>query len=198
MAVIPKILVFAGSIRTGAYSGKVADAAVKELALQGADVTRLSLADYPLPIMDEDLEKEAGIPDNALKLARLFARHDALLIATPEYNGSIPPLLKNTIDWVSRIRTDGRIALQPFPGKVVAISSSSNGHFAGIRSATHLRAVLSHMQMEVIAPQVSVPNGGEAFDEAGNFKDERLRKGMTRLCRTLIERAVLLSERVEP
>ena len=80
---IPKILVFAGSVRTGAYSGRTADIAHKELALQGAEVTRISLADYPLPIMDQDLEKEKGIPANALKLARMIAAHDAVLICTP-------------------------------------------------------------------------------------------------------------------
>ncbi|MEO3997135.1 NAD(P)H-dependent oxidoreductase [Mesorhizobium sp. CAU 1732] len=191
----PKILVFAGSIRSGAYSGRNADAAQKELALQGAEVTRISLADYPLPIMDEDLEKEEGIPENAYKLARLFAAHDAILIATPEYNGSIPPLLKNTIDWVSRVSTDNGRPLRPYPGKVMAICSSSNGHFAGIRSAAHLRAVLAHMQVDVIAPQVSVPNSGEAFDENGDFREERLRKGMQRLCKTLIEHAWLMSDR---
>ncbi len=195
---IPKILVFAGSIRTGAYSGKVADCAQKELAVQGADVTRISLADYPLPIMDEDLEEEKGIPDNALKLARLFAAYDALLICTPEYNGSIPPLLKNTIDWVSRVTRDANGApLHPYPGKIVGICSSSSGHFAGIRSANHLRAVLSHIQMEVVAPQVSVPNGDTAFDEDGAFVDERLRKAMRRLCATLIEYAALLSKRTD-
>jgi NAD(P)H-dependent FMN reductase len=158
----PKILVFAGSIRTGAYSGKTADIAQRELALQGADVTRISLADYPLPIMDEDLEAEKGIPENAVKLARLFVAHDGILIATPEYNGSIPPLLKNSIDWVSRVREDGGRPLKPLPGRVVALCSSSNGHFAGIRSASHLRQMLTHIQMDVIAPQVSVPDGGEA------------------------------------
>lgn len=194
---IPKILVFAGSIRTGAFSGKVADSAQAELASQGAEVTRISLADYPLPIMNEDLEEEKGIPENAYKLARQFASHDALLICTPEYNGSIPPLLKNTIDWVSRVSKDNGKPLRPYPGKIVGICSSSNGHFAGIRSANHLRAVLSHIQMEVIAPQVSVPNGDDAFDEDGNFRDERLRKGMHRLCSTLIEYASLHSRRYE-
>lgn len=194
---IPKILVFAGSIRSGAYSGKTADIAQHELAKQGADVTRISLADYPLPIMDEDLEAEKGIPENAYKLARLFAAHDAVLICTPEYNGSMPPLLKNTIDWVSRISQDGGKPLKPYTGRAVGICSSSDGHFAGIRSANHLRAVLAHIQMEVIAPQVSVPNGAEAFDEDGNFVAERLSKGMQRLCRSLIEHARLLSTRVE-
>ncbi|MFI0847902.1 NADPH-dependent FMN reductase [Mesorhizobium sp. IMUNJ 23232] len=193
----PKILVFAGSIRTGAYSGKTADAAMKELALQGAEVTRISLTDYPLPIMDQDLEAEKGVPENAVKLARLFIDHDGILIATPEYNGSMPPLVKNTIDWISRVRKDRGIALRPLPGKVVAICSSSEGHFAGIRSANHLRAVLSHIQMEVIPQQVSVPHGGDAFDDHGDFREERLRNGMQRLCRALIERAVMLSGRYQ-
>jgi chromate reductase len=194
----PRILVFAGSIRTGAFSGKVADVAQKELAVQGAEVTRISLADYPLPIMDQDLEAEKGVPENAYKLGRLIAAHDAVLICTPEYNGSMPPLLKNTIDWVSRIRRDNGKPITIYPGKVAAICSSSDGHFAGIRSATHLRAVLSHIQMEVIAPQVSVPNAGEAFDADGEFREERLRKGMTRLCATLITHARMHSTRVEP
>ena len=195
---IPKILVFAGSVRTGAYSGRTADIAQKELALQGAEVTRISLADYPLPIMDQDLEKEKGIPANAVKLARMIAAHDAVLICTPEYNGSIPPLVKNTIDWVSRVHSDNGKPLKPYPGKVAAICSSSDGHFAGIRSANHLRAVLAHIGMEIIAPQVSVPYGAEAFDADGDFREDRLRKGMTRLCSTLIEHAKLHSRRTEP
>lgn len=198
MVVIPRILVFAGSIRTGAYSGRTADAAQKELAVQGAEVTRISLADYPLPIMDEDLEREKGLPENALKLARLIAAHDALLVCTPEYNGSIPPLLKNTIDWVSRVRRDNGRPLSPYPGKVAGICSSSEGSFAGVRSANHLRAVLVRVGMEVISPEVSVPRGGEAFEDDGSFREERLRKAMARFCRTLIEHARLLSARAEP
>jgi len=198
LAIVPRILVFAGSIRTGAYSGRTADCAQKELAVQGAEVTRISLADYPLPLMDEDLERDKGVPENAVKLARLIAAHDAVLICTPEYNGSMPPLVKNTIDWVSRVHRDGGKPLNPYLGKVVGICSSSNGQFAGIRSANHLRAVLSHIGMEVISPQVSVPFGAEAFDEAGNFREERLRNGMTRTCKTLIEHARLHSTRIAP
>lgn len=194
-----RILVFAGSNRKGAFSGRTADAAMKELALQGAEVTRISLADYPLPIMDEDHEKDRGIPESAVKLARQIAAHDAVLICTPEYNGSVPPLLKNAIDWVSRVKSDenGR-ALRPYPGKVVGVCSSSNGHFAGIRSANHLRAILSHIGMEVVSAQVSVPNAGDAFDADGAFRDERLTKGMTRLCESLIEHARAFTMRVEP
>lgn len=197
MAVIPKILVFAGSVRSGAYSGRTADVAQKELAMQGAEVTRISLADYPLPILDEDLEKEKGVPENAQKLGRLVIAHDGLLIATPEYNGSIPPLLKNTIDWVSRVRRDGGRPVRPLAGKVVGLCSSSSGHFAGIRCINHLRAVLVRCQMEVVTPECSVPEGGSAFDEDGNFRDERLYKSMEHLCRTLIEASRMLSTRIE-
>ncbi|MBX3596633.1 MAG: NAD(P)H-dependent oxidoreductase [Rhizobiaceae bacterium] len=186
----PRILLFAGSIRTGAYSGKVAAAAQKELALQGAEVTRISLGDYPLPIMNQDLETEEGVPENAIKLARLFASHDAVMICTPEYNGSIPPLLKNAIDWISRAKENGK-PIRAFSGRIGCICCSSNGHFAGIRSASHLRQVLAHIQMDVIASQVSVPNAGEAFDQNGDFKEERLRNGMNRTCKALIETASL-------
>lgn len=197
MAVIPKILVFAGSVRAGAYSGKTADVAQRELATQGAEATRISLADYPLPILDHDLEAENGIPENAMKLARQIAAHDGLLIATPEYNGSIPPLLKNAIDWVSRVRKDGGRTFRPFAGKPAALCSSSNGHFAGIRCINHLRAVLVRCRMEVITPECSVPEGGDAFDEAGHFRDEGLHKSMEHLCRTLIETSRMLSTRIE-
>ncbi|MCO5063834.1 MAG: NAD(P)H-dependent oxidoreductase [Rhizobiaceae bacterium] len=190
MSRAPRILLFAGSTRTGAYSGKVADAAQKELALQGAEVTRISLGDFPLPIMNQDLEAEQGVPENAAKLARLFVAHDAVMICTPEYNGSIPPLLKNAIDWISRVKENGK-SVRAFDGRIGCICSSSNGHFAGIRSASHLRQVLAHIQMDVIASQVSVPNAGEAFDEFGDFKAERLRNGMNRTCRALIEAASL-------
>ena len=195
---IAKILVFAGSIRSGAFSGRTADAAQRELALQGADVTRISLADYPLPIMDEDLEAAKGIPENALRLARLFAAQDGVLIASPEYNSSIPPLLKNTIDWVSRVSRDGGKPLRPYSGKVFALCSSSDGHFAGARGLYHLRSVLMNCHADIITPQCSVPNGADAFDENGEFRDEKLTARMRSVCQTLIERSLLMSTRVEP
>ncbi|ANT49242.1 NADPH-dependent FMN reductase [Mesorhizobium amorphae] len=197
MPIVPKILVFAGSVRSGAFSGRTADVAQKELALQGAEVTRISLGDYPLPIMDEDLEKEKGVPENAMKLGRLIAAHDGLLIATPEYNGSLPPLLKNSIDWVSRIRRDGGRSFRPFPGKPAGLCSSSDGKFAGIRCINHLRAVLVRCQMEVVTAECSVSGASGAFGDDGHFRDERLRQSMERLCRTLIETSRMLSTRIE-
>ena len=198
MPVIPKILVFAGSLRIGAFSISTADAAMKELALQGADVSRMSLGDYPLPIMDQNLENEKGVPENALKLSRQIAAHDGMLIASPEYNASIPPLLKNALDWVSRVRRDSGRPFKPFDGKVAALCSSSDGNFAGARGLYHLRAVLMHCHVEVITPQCSVSKASEAFDEDGQFKDEALRHRMETVCRTLIERAAMMSTRIEP
>ena len=188
----PKILVFAGSNRTGAYSGKLAALAALELAKTGADVTRISLIDYPLPIIDEDLEKQHGIPDNAYRLGRLFAAHDGMLIASPEYNASIPPLLKNTLDWVSRISKDNGKTLKPYEGKIAALCSSSVGVFAGIRGLVHLRAVAMNVGMTVITEQCSVPNAGEAFDDGGLLKNPRsqaalvsVAQSLTAMCRAM-------------
>lgn len=192
---IPKILVFAGSVRSGAFSGRTADAAQKALALQGADVTRISLADYPLPIFDEDLEREEGIPENVMKLARMVGAHDGLLIATPEYNASLPPLLKNAIDWLSVVRHDGGRQLKPLAGKAAALCSSSKGQHAGVRAINHLRAVLVRCHVDIVTPECSVPNGGTAFDAAGGFADERLRHAMDIVAQALIERARMLSTR---
>jgi len=189
MPIIPKILVFAGSVRSGAFSGRAADVAQKTLAMLGGEVTRISLADYPLPIMDEDLEREHGIPENAVRVGRHIAAHDGVLIATPEYNGSIPPLLKNTVDWVSRVRHDGRKPFRPLEGKPVGLCSSSRGRYGGIRAIAHLRAVLVRCRMEVVSPECSVPEGERAFDENGEFSDKRMQQSMEHLCRTLLEAA---------
>ena len=196
MAIIPRILVFAGSIRTGAYSGKTADAAQKTLALQGAEVTRISLADYPLPIFDQDLEKEKGIPESALLLSQQNAAHDGILIATPEYNGSTTPLLLNALAWLSRVRHEGKwSALQ---GKPAGLCSSSSGDMAGIRAINHLRAILVRCRMEVVMAECSVPVGGSAFDAEGDFVDERLSKAMQAVCQDLMAAARHLSARIEP
>ncbi|MGL4490711.1 MAG: NADPH-dependent FMN reductase [Rhizobiaceae bacterium] len=187
----PSILVFAGSNRTGAFSGKLADTAAKALLQHGADVTRISLIDYPLPLMDEDLEREQGIPEHALKLARMFVQHDGLFIATPEYNGSIPPLLKNAIDWVSRVSRDGERPLRPYAGKVAAIGSSSTGAFAGIRAIGHLRAILAHIGVQVVSEQCSVANAQTAFDEMDRLRDDRSQAILEKSVRSLVEIAAM-------
>ena len=109
---LPKVLVFAGSIRTGSMNTRLAALAAKELLAAGADVTRISLADYPMPVYDGDLEANSGAPGNAVKLKQMFMAHQGIFIASPEYNASMTPLLKNSLDWVSRVRERGE---QPLP-----------------------------------------------------------------------------------
>jgi NAD(P)H-dependent FMN reductase len=183
-----RILVFAGSIRTGALSAKVAAAAAKELALVAdTDVTTISLADYPLPIFNGDLEAEKGVPENATKLARLIAAQQGVLISTPEYNHSLPPLLTNTLAWVSRIRHSGTI---PYRHKVYAIAASSDGRIAGARAVIDLRKVLVPALGGIVIPaRVEVPHAQHAFNESGELVDEASLTMLKATTRQLIELA---------
>jgi NAD(P)H-dependent FMN reductase len=186
-----KILVFAGSTRGGALSGKVAAAAAKELALLDADVTKISLADYDLPLYNGDLEKEKGIPENAKKLARQIAAHQGVFIATPEYNNTVPPLLKNTIDWISRIRPS-EIG---YRNRVYGIGSSSDGPIGGARALIDLRKVVLAALGGILIPEkVEVGRAQDAFDEGGNLIAEAPAKLLKGLCRHLVELAGRLSD----
>ena len=107
----PKVLVIAGSVRARSYNGRLAALATRELTLAGAEVTCISLLDYPLPIYDADAAERSGPPPNALKLKQLLVAHQGVFIASPEYNASITPLTKNTIDWISVVRERGEAQL---------------------------------------------------------------------------------------
>lgn len=176
-----RILVFAGSTRTGAFSGKLAALAAKELALFDAEVSFISLSDYEMPIYNGDLEARSGPPEAARKLHGMMLAHNGVYIATPEYNASIPPLLKNTIDWVSRVKGE-----DPFRRGVFALGSTSPGRFGGMRAMMALRQSLEFGLGALVLPDmVSVNGAGTAFEEDGNLKDERtlalLRKSLRRL-----------------
>lgn len=188
----PAILVVAGSIRSGAFSQQTADAYAAQLAGMECEVTRITLADYPLPIMDEDLEEEKGIPESALKLARLFDHHDALVVVTPEYNGSLPPLLKNAIDWVSRVSSDGDKPLAPYRDKLALVASSSNGIMGGYSALTHLRHILVRLGMQVLSEQMALGKAGSAFNDMGRLSGEREAGMLEKACRSLVEKATLL------
>ncbi len=151
-----------------------------------------------MPILDQDLENDKGIPESAMRLGRAIAAHDGLLIATPEYNGSIPPLLKNAIDWVSRISSDGDKPLKPFAGKIAALVSSSPGGMGGIRALGHLRPICMNVGLEIITPQCSVGGAGSAFDDAGDLANERTAGMMDNVCRTLCRHIAALSDRSTP
>jgi len=187
--VASKILVLPGSLRNGSFNVALAAAAALELAQLGADVTRISLADYPLPIMDQNLEALEGIPENAMVLGRMIAAQDGIFIASPEYNSSIPPLLKNAIDWVSRIRVDEGRETRPWQGRVVAFGSASDGRFGAARGLYHLRSVMMAVGAEIVTDQCSVSGASHAFDAEGRLTDERVRTALTSTCRSLIRHA---------
>ena len=168
-----KILVIAGSIRAGSFNARLAAAATKELALMDAEVTRISLADYPMPIYDGDLETKSGQPDNALKLKRHFMAHQGIFIVSPEYNASITPLLKNTLDWVSRVRDDGSAGLEVYKSRLFALGAASPGGTGGMRGLVAVRNVLEMGLGALVLPdQVLVPRAMNAFDDHGHLVDK--------------------------
>lgn len=158
-----KLLVLAGSPREGSFNQRLVGAAAGIAKSQGADITQVRLADFDLPLYTPHLEATA-FPEGARHLKSLFVQHHGILVAAPEYNGSIPAYLKNAIDWVSR-PTDGEapLALSAFRGKAAGLMSASPGPFGGLRSLAHLRQILSTVQMLVVPEQVTVPFADRAF-----------------------------------
>ncbi|NWG26008.1 MAG: NAD(P)H-dependent oxidoreductase [Pseudorhodoplanes sp.] len=189
---IPKILVFAGSIRAGSFNASLAALAAKELALAGADVTHISLADFPMPLYDANLEAKSGPPDQAVNLKRMIMLHQGVFIASPEYNASVTPLLKNTIDWVSRVREGKEPPLAAYRNRVFAIGGASNGAYGAMRSLLALRQVLEVGCGALVIPeQVAVARAADGFDDMGNLKDERSAGALRAALRRLIEMARL-------
>ena len=190
----PKILVIPGSLRSGSHNGRLAALATKELLLAEAEVTRISLADYPLPIYDADLAAKAGPPFNALKLKQIMSAHRGVFIASPEYNASITPLLKNTIDWISAVRERGEPALAAYQNRVFALGAASPGRSGGMQSLLALRQVLAvGCRALVIPEQVTIPNAEHAFDEDDQLRDERSANQLKLVIQKLIEYARMLA-----
>ncbi len=189
---MPRIMAFAGSARRESFNRKlVATAAIKARTL-GADVTLVELADYPIPLFDGDLEAVEGIHDNATKLRQLMLDHDALLIACPEYNGSITPLLKNVIDWTSR-PADGVAMSAAYRGKVAGLLSASPGSLGGMRGLVHVRAILSGMGVLVVPGDMSLGGAHSAFSDNGALIDDKSNARLERILSTLISTTAALS-----
>lgn len=191
---IPKILVFAGSIRAESFNARLAALAAKELAVAGADVTRISLSDFPMPLYDGDLESKSGPPDHAVKLKHMMEQHQGVFIASPEYNASVTPLLKNTLDWVSRVREKNEPALAVYKNRVFALGAASNGAYGGARSLIALRQVLELGCGALVIPdQIAVMRAADAFDEMDDLKDEQNANRLRGVARRLVEVARLLA-----
>jgi NAD(P)H-dependent FMN reductase len=189
----PKILVIPGSLRSGSHNVRLAALATKELALAEAEVTRISLVDYPLPIFDADLAQAEGPPPNAVKLKRLISAHRGVFIASPEYNASITPLIKNTIDWISTVREGGEPQLAAYQDRVFALGAASAGRSGGMHSLIALRQVLAvGCRALVIPEQITIPNAATAFDEMDQLNDARAAAQLKTVARRLVDYARLL------
>lgn len=183
----PKLLVFAGSTRQGSYNKQFARTAADAAQAAGAEVTFLDLRDLKLPLFDQDEEDAHGLPEGAKTLKRLMRESDGFLISSPEFNSSFTAVLKNAIDWASRAETDDEPPLVAFRGKTAALISASPGGLGGMRGLVHLRSLLGSIGVVVLPDQVTLPNAGEAFDEAGKLKDERKQSQIADLARKLTE-----------
>jgi chromate reductase, NAD(P)H dehydrogenase (quinone) len=180
----PRVLVFAGSIRSGSLNRKLARAAAAALERQGLPVTLADLRDYPMPIYDGDLEASAGLPQPAKAFKELLRSHDALAMASPEYNGSFPALLKNAIDWATRAEP-GEPRLAAFQGKKVILMSASPSQYGGQRGLRHLRQLLEMIHLEVLPAQLTVGNATAAFDAEGKVVRPEDRAALDRLAEDL-------------
>lgn len=177
-----KILAFAGSVRKESFNAQLAKIAAEGVQSAGGSPTVVNLADFALPLFDEDLESQ-GTPEGATRLKQLFIEHDALLIASPEYNSSLTPLLKNAIDWVSRA-AEGEAPLAAYKDKVAAIVAASPGALGGMRGLVHLRAILSNLGVIVLPTQVTVPKAFNAFAD-GKLQDVRMQDRVWKLATEL-------------
>ena len=165
-----KILVIPGSLRTGSLNARLAAAAAHQFVQAGAEVTRISLADFPLPLYDGDLQSKSGVPKNAINLKRMIGAHHGVLIVTPEYNASVPPLVKNTIDWVTRVQDAHETRGQVFRGRAFAIAAASESRLGGMRALAALRLILSACHASVIPNQLALSFAGQAYDDMDRLK----------------------------
>ena len=175
-----RILAFAGSARRESFNKKMIKIAVAGAEAAGAKVTLIDLADFPLPLFNEDLESEQGPPAQAVALKKLFFENEGLLMSCPEYNSSLTPLWKNTIDWVSR-QAPGEGSLQAYKGKVATIMSASPGRLGGLRGLVHVRSILGNIGVIVLPDQIAVSEAHGAFTPDGKHHDAKLHASIEKL-----------------
>ncbi len=168
-----RLLFVAGSARDGSMNKRLAQHGAHVAEATGTAATFADLGDYPMPLYDGDLEARDGVPDNARKLLALMQAHQGIFIASPEYNASFSPLLKNTLDWISRIKDDAGVSGQVFKTRVFAIGSASPGGFGGLRGLIQIRQVLELGLGALVLPeQIAVPRAMTAFDADGQLADK--------------------------
>lgn len=159
----------AGSARKASTNKQLAALAARTAEEVGAEVTLIDLADFDMPIYNGDIEADTGLPEAAKRLKQLFVEHDGFFIASPEYNSSIPAVLKNALDWISRPHTENEPGLWAFQGKVAGLGAVAPGALGGLRGLVPLRMMLGNIGVTVVPSQVAVSDGFNAFDENGEL-----------------------------
>lgn len=183
-----RILAFAGSTRKASWNRKVLAVAADGGTSAGANLQIMDLNDYPLPLYDGDLEEAEGAPPNVQKIKNMMADASGYLIACPEYNSSITPLLKNTIDWTTRPGSEGD-SINCWKGKVIGLVAASSGSLGGLRGLRHVREILTNIGAIVIPDQRAVSGVNRLFDDNGRITDEKTKEQLHSLGRTLVETA---------
>ena len=179
------ILIFAGSARQGAFSKQLAAAATTLVAGEGGQPTLIDLADFEVPLYNADIETTSGIPQPVIDFRRLVASHDGVMIATPEYNGFVTPLLLNMLCWASRPSPSDDFGAV-FQGRPVGLMASSPGRLGGVRVVPRLRDVVAELGMVAVPGFVTVPAAASAFTEQGRLVDRQTEDELVMLVRRLI------------
>jgi chromate reductase len=182
-----KILVIPGSLRSGSLNARLAAAVAHELMQSGAEVTRISLSDFPLPVYDGDLQAKSGVPKHAVNLKRMIGAHHGVLIVTPEYNASVPALVKNAIDWISRVQDPHETRGQVFRERVFAIAAASGNRLGGTRALAALRLILTACHAAVVPNQLALSFADQAYDEMDHLKHPADIEALKALVRQLID-----------
>jgi NAD(P)H-dependent FMN reductase len=180
-----KILAFSGSGRKNSVNKKVVAIAAKGAQEAGAEVTIINLEDFDMPIFNEDLEAEQGMPANAQAFKELMISHDGFLISSPEYNSSYSSLFKNAIDWASR-KTGEETPMAAYKGKVAAIMAASPGSLGGMRVLVVLRMLMENLGTMVLPNQKAVGGAFKLFNEQGDITDEKTEKALKNLGKELV------------
>ncbi len=181
-----KIVIIPGSTRTGSFNTKLGGVIKQTLESKDVEANLVDLKNYQMPLYNGDMEQESGTPKGAMDLAALISQHQGVVLVNPEYNASMPPLMKNTLDWLSRDVGEAK----PYQNRAFALASCSPGGLGGIRALSHVRdTLISIGAQEVISPQFGVGNAMNAFDDDGNLTVERLQDMLQTFCARLIEAA---------
>lgn len=188
-----KVLGLCGSTRKGSINERFLGYTLERLKEQGAEVSQFDFRAHPLPLFNQDDEQEQGYPESVRLLKQAMSEADAIVVASPEYNSSITPLLKNFIDWASRNNPDQGVKNE-WLDKPVALISASGGRLGGIRGLIHLRQIMAEVQAIAIPNQAALGGALDAYAEDGSLKDERTAGIVEKIAKRLVMTAELYKQ----